>query len=717
MSNHRLRLLATTCLVFSAPVLAMPAFAQAADPAAVQGEILVTSSPLRNVESDLPQGVTVLDADQIALLPTGGLGDALDVVPGVASTRFGAGASRPVIRGLGEDRIRVLSSGLGQIDVSTLSPDHAIPSDALEGETVEILRGPAALAFGGNAIGGVVNVLDQRVPSIRPDDGIDARALAQVSSVDDGTQLAGSARADIGGGLVFGLGVRWRDADPYRIPGRARSDRFIADEPLEEGEEAAGRAPNQFVESLGWNAGVSWIGDRGFIGVGYHRFETDYGLVPSKKEEEEDADGQSPQRIGAFGLMAGKDDGPPVVLAGGGEPAPAGTPGGRIELEQDRWEARGEWFLGQSLIETASFALARADYVHSELEPDGAVGVRFDNTGTEARFELRQAGLFENRLTGAWGISGFETDVLAEGEEAFLPSTRTRDIGAFVVQRWDEGSHGFEGGARLETREVVSLGRTRDFDLVSLSGSGFLRPGSGWFLSATVSRTERGPTDIELFADGPHLATRTFEIGDPDLREEVGLSLEALARWRGERGRVELAVYDTRISGFIGLLPDGTEEDELPVFRFVQEDARFLGYELMLGWTALADGEGPAGIGLSLDATVDAVRAEFRNAGNVPRIPPLTITAGADATLGAFGGRFELVRTDAQDRLADFERPTAGFTFLNARLTWSPADTGFTLALDGRNLTDEEGRVATSFLKDDLPLPGRDVRLTLLQRF
>jgi iron complex outermembrane recepter protein len=671
-----------SCLALTAAIsLAPQAFADEPQPSdGASGEIVVTASVIRTPDGEILQGVAVIDQAEILAAPAGGLGATLDAQPGIASTQFGSGASRPIIRGLGEDRIRILSNGLGQVDVSATSPDHAVPTEAIEADKVEVLRGPSALAFGGNAIGGVVNVLDQRIASRRPEGGTDGALLWSRSSVDEGWQIAGNAQVALPGGLVVSVSGQNRTAEPYRIPGTARSAAAIAADPLPPGDEVRDRAPNQFLDTRSYAGGISYVQDWGFAGVAAKRFTTEYGLLPEE----------------------------------------AGEAGGRIELEQTRYEGRGAVRLSSGMFDDLSFGLAVADYTHSELEADGEVGTRFTNEGYEGRIELRQRAAFRGRLNGAIGLSGFAIDVEADGDEAFLPPTETRDIGAFGVQRWDAGGYGFEGGVRVERRTVETPGTERDFTPVSASVGAFARPYEGVFIGVNVSRNERAPTDVELFADGPHLATASFEIGDATLDKETSLSIEGTARWNGERASLEANIWRTSFSDYIALIPDGTIEDDLPVFIYEAEDATFTGGEITARYAVIPAGNG---LSLSVDAGLDIVRAEFDDGGDVPRIPPLTLTLGADASIGTVDGRIELVRAEDQDRPAFFETQTEGYSLLNARFAWTPlrdrgeALSGLTFAVDGRNLTDEEARLSTSFLKDELPLPGRDVRVSLSLTF
>lgn len=663
--------------LFMRGLLAASAFIPAAAFAqseTTEQEIVVTA-PLEGARIESLQGAEILRREDIVAQLNGGLGDTLDATPGISTTFFGAGASRPIIRGLGEDRVRVLQNGIGAIDASTASPDHAVTSDGLDAERIEVLRGAAALAFGGNAIGGVVNVIDQSIPT-RPADGLSFDGLAAYSSVDEGAQ--GSARVGFGAGdVAFTLSASARDADPYDTP--------------------LGEALNQWTSVRTYGGGAALVHDWGFAGVAVKRVEDEYGLLPEDPSE----------------------------------------PGGRIELEQTRIESRGDFKVDVGPFYRLDYGVQHSDYEHTEFEGDGEPGTRFQSEGWEARFEAHHR---DERHQGALGLQISDVDFDAAGDEAFITATNTQDTGVFAIERYDLGRWGLEGGLRYERREIdnATFG-ARDFDNVSGSLGAFIRPAEGWFIGATAAHTERAPTAFELFSDGPHLATANYELGDPGLGQETALSFEISARYANDRISVEASIFSIAFSDYIALVERGDvfwlDEDTdtsgfapdagdpgipvdaeiLPVFNFVQQDASFVGGEIAVRARLFDVG----GFSVSGDAALDLVNAKFDGGGHPPRIPPRSLTLGLEAANAYWSARIEAVDTAEQDRLAAFETETDGYTFVNAGLSWRPqGESGaWTVRLDGRNLTDELGRVHSSFLKDDLPLPGRNFRLTVLTSF
>lgn len=689
----------------AALLIGAPAYAQT-----IEEEEIVVTAPLEGAVIESLQGANIVRRDEIISTLNNGLGDTLDAQPGIASTSFGAGASRPIIRGLGEDRVRVLQNGIGAIDASTASPDHAVTSDGLDAERIEVLRGAAALAYGGNAIGGVVNVIDQSVPT-RAIEGIEGEVLGAYSTADEGAQ--GALRLGLGAGpFALRLSAASRETEPYDIPGFADVHGAAHDHEEEDHEEPAfGTAPNTWTEYAAYSLGGSFLGDWGFVGLAARRTEGEYGLLGHSHEHEHEEEEEEEEHA----------EGPNLS---------------RLAYEQTRYEVRGDFRFQLGPFDRLDFAAQHSDYEHTEYEADGAPGTRFFSDGWEGRLETHHGG---GALEGALGLQFSDVDFAAEGEEAFIAPTNTQDIGAFVVERLDFGAWGLEGGARLERRELQSEAfGSREFDTFSTSAGVFVRPIENWFFGATIANTERAPTAFELFSDGPHLATSNYELGDPNLDTETALSLEISARYNTERFSFEVNVFGIDYADYIALVDRGDvywidEEDEtsgfapnaddpsipehaeiLPVFHFVQQDASFVGGEI----AARAHLFDLGAFAVSGLANYDLVRASFSEGGRPPRIPGDTLSLGFEAESPYWSASITHVEVGAQRRTAAFETATDGYSLLNAGLAFRPfADERLIFRMDGRNLTDEEARAHTSFLKDELPLPGRNVRFSVLTRF
>lgn len=689
-------MLLTTAVFWAAAAAPLDAAIPAAGASAAVGpEIVVTAAPLSPARELILQGATVLDREEVLLELGQGLGDTLSRTPGVRSTGFGAGASRPVIRGLGEDRVRILTNGLQEIDASTVSPDHAVTVEGLEAERIEILRGPAALAYGGNSLGGLVNVIDGAIAETLPERRLSGDLYGAYTNGLRAGQGAGHVELSSGPFVLNVQGFR-RVAGDYRIPDFEFSEGLrerLTAEALEAGEPAPefreGRVTNSQSDAAQFAVGLSAVGEAfnspAYVGLSFRRLTTEYGIpeAPGLEEEEE-----------------------------GGEEEPALFAGPFIDLETNRWEAKaGIRDIGP--LAEARASLTVVDYGHVEVEPSGEPGTTFANNGVNARLELAH-----QPIGGLTGIAGFEalaTDFSALGEEAFITPTDTRDFAGFLIERFEYGPFSLEGGLRggRNTVDNVVFGQ-RSFTLFNYSlGAGY-KPLEPLFLGLSVARTERAPTQIELYSDGPHLATASFEIGDPTLREERAVTIEGTARWTADRLTVEANGFSNFFDGFIALVANGDVEDGLPVFTYIQRDARFVGGEFSASYEWFRRG----GYSLSTDASVDLVRAYFEGGGALPRIPPLTTRVGIEGASERVGLRLEWEHANAQDRTTEFEDATDGFDLFNARLTFRPVEKyPVRFLIEGRNLTDEEARNHVSFVNDLLPRPGRTIRFATLVSF
>ena len=654
--------------------------------------IVITTAPGPERSSDeLVGNATALRRDDIVEQLAATLGDTLSGEPGITSTFFGQGAGRPVLRGLGAERVQILTNGIGVIDVSAASPDHQAAADGIDADKIEILRGPAALAYGGQAIGGVVNVIDALIGEKLPEKAASGELFSAYNSVNEGTELAGRGLL-AQGPFVLALSASQRDFGDYDVPGFVESSRLRALEASEGGapeDEASGQVENSFLETQSLAAGLSWVGDKGFAGIAIRNQKAAYGL-PGGHEHE-------------------------------------GVPGAEeelafIDLEQTRYDFRAGLDLDGVILNRISGSLAVADYKHMEFEGAGVPGTRFETSGYEARGELDHtlAG-FE----GALGVQVFDKELLAEGDEAFITPTDTQSAAVFLYEakEWESG-FGVEGGVRAErlTHDNLVAGEA-GFDLFSASAGVHQHLENGVFMGAQLSLTERAPNEIELFAFGPHLATRQFEVGDAALDKERGLNLEGTLRWRNDWLSLGANLFTTQFSDFIFLTPgtieDGgvlvDEADDLPVFAFAQDDATFTGGELygeaMLGKALL-------GAEWQLKAGLDYVNAELDSGSDVPFIPPLRLTGEANASWTYFeaGAGFEWAGD--QDNVGAGQLPTDGYTTLNLRAAVNLSEFGYgargaQLFVEVRNATDEEVRVATSVLKDLISSPGRNIRTGL----
>jgi iron complex outermembrane receptor protein len=686
--------------------LAAPAYAQQSNSASTEARIqsddfhgsddIVVTAPF--VERlDILSGTSAISGEVLAEKTRAQLGDILTSLPGVSATSFSPGASRPVLRGYQGNRVAVLTDGIGNIDASNTSADHAVTIDTLTVERIEVLRGPAVLLFGGQAVGGAVNALDKRIPRSIPDEAIHIDALAGYGSAAGDWSGGASIDMPITDRVIVHLDGSYRNSDDLRTGGyvlspnlRAEVLDFAAEETsegnLEEAAEATelanqrGRIANSAVTTWTAGGGIAFIDDGGNLGVSYSIYDTNYGI---------------PARPGASHAHAGEET---------TEEAPV-----TIGLRQYRLDFRGEVNLGDGLFEKLRLRAGYADYTHTEFEGD-EIGTIFNSQGIEARAEFMQND--RNGWRGASGVQYQTRDFEAIGAEAFVPPNKTRQYGLFTLQEYTKGNLDAEVAVRFDTAELRAdtLGLTRSFNNVSAAlGLGYHI--GDLKIGANISRTGRAPAVEELFSNGPHIATQAFEIGDPDLKSERAWNGELYARYDTPGTAFSATLYTNRFDNFIYEAETGNIEDDLPVFQYFQNDAKVWGVEFQASKRLASFGSS----NLSVDGVADYTRAKISSGGgNAPRIPPLRLLGGVELTNASFDLRGEVEFSDDQTKTATFETPTDGFTLVNASATWRPfgRDRNIALIASANNIFDVTARRAASFTKDFVPLTGRDFRVT-----
>ena len=658
----------------AASTLVLPGSAFASPHPSAVDEVIVSAAPFAVSLDSLTTHVEVLTRADLDRAPAGGLGDVLANIPGVRSSAYGPGASRPIIRGLSGPRVLVLENGVGLIDASALSPDHAVAADPGAATRIEVLRGPSALAYGGSGVGGVVNVLDDRVPSTLPEGGIDGRISGSLSSVDRGRAVSGGLTG-AAGALVFTIDGASRRSEDDITPVAPVSDRLAA----AQGETAdpSRRQRNTALSLDTYGAGVSYVKGDAFVGVSAKRTESVYGI-------------------------------PYAQLLPSGPPDPAAEGPTVIDLRQTRVDLRGEspiTFLGPWFTR-ARVSAGWADYQH--VEQDAATrtpDTRFLSDGWEGRFELVQAE--DGGHQGAVGFQVLRRNFEAIGEEAFVPPVTITEQGVFTLQRWQAGRYGLDAGLRLDRRDLDSTVGQRAFTNISASGGLSFRPSEPVFLAVSLSHNQRAPTEFELFADGPHPGTGGYEIGDNTLGSEKVTSLELTARYHGGRWRLEGHLFAARYDGFIDAVATGAVEDGLPVFQFTQSNADFHGAEFESAIDIWRDGV--RSLAAELDG--DFVHGDT-DYGAPARMPPWSLTGRLVWTSAQTTVTGELRHVGRQDRLAAQELSTDSYTLVNLRAEVRPmAIKDLRVFVEGRNLGDVEAREHVSFLKDIVVQPGRSIRV------
>ena len=647
-------------------------------------EIIITG--FRRNRSEALSGASVVSGIELVRELRSTIGETLARQPGVSATSFGPNASRPVLRGFQGERVRVLTDGIGSLDVSNTSVDHAVAVNPLTAERIEVLRGPAALLFGSSAIGGVVNVIDARIPRRVPDEAAHVEAILTYASASDERSANATVDLPLASNWVLHFDGNYSKADDLRIGGSVLSPELRARATASANPEVQSlaqlrdRLPNTAAETSDVAFGAAYVSGENNIGFSVNRYDSLYGVPVRPSLEGEEAE------------------------------AP------RLDVRQYRADARAEIDMGSGFIDTARFRAGYSDYRHDELEESGEIGTSFLAEGGEGRLELVQSN--RGGWGGGFGVQYLRRNLAVVGEEKFLPENRTSQFGAFAVQTFEQGPVKAEAGARIE-RQRASAEADPDLETPALSRSFTSYSGSigaNWAVASrfriglNASHSQRAPSAEELFASGPHAGTQAFEIGNPNLRKERSWGLEGTLTAEREGYSLAASLFRSWFDNYIFEQATGEVEDGLPVFQIMQGNARYTGFELE-GSARLAR---LGAFAINLDAVADYVRATIRGAGPAPRIPPLRLLAGIEAQSERLQGRVEVEWTAKQDRLASFETPTDGFTMVNASVSFQPLqdNRNTSITLSANNIFDVEARRHASFLKDVAPLAGRDLRVT-----
>ena len=652
------------------------------------------------LQENLGPGAGVYGLDQSELTQTGGatLGAALSEKPGVSGSAFGPGANRPILRGLDNQRVRLQENGIGSMDVSSVGEDHGVPIDPLAAQRISILRGPFALRYGSFGIGGVIDAQNNRIPLPDTPEGARGETTTAVSSVDSGREGSAIAQVRKGAYAVHADFYRRRAGD-YKTP--------------------HGTQANSALDMTGMAFGGSYIHQSGFFGLSISRFESAYGIP-------------------------------------GLESAQNRT---RIDMQQTKILARGEQKLDGSAVESLRFWFGASRYGHNEDIIDAGarkvMGV-YHNDEAEGRMEalLRPVATPWGELKTIVGaqVGGQQLNTAGEAGGLLGPASARRNAAYAISELALSQRLTFVAGMRVEGASLrgdsVALpanylppfpaaplnearAHVRQVPVSVSAGLRFDMPGD-WKGRLNLQRTERAPDALELFAKGPHEATGTFEIGDPNLRKENAIGAEiGLSRDFGPL-RIDAALFHTRYQGYIYKRITGNtcgedfdtcvagDGEELKQIAYDQRDARFTGAEFAARYEIMPVGPGMFGF----DGQFDIVRARFSDGANVPRIPPMRVGAGMFWTGAGISARLGLLHAFAQKRIADEEETsTSGYNLLRAELSYAtsigaPADKRkLIVGLTGTNLLNADVRLHTSFRKDEVLQPGRGVRAFVNVKF
>lgn len=723
-------------------------------------EEIVVSAPFNQREADTALPVNILSGEQLAREVEDTLGGTLKNQLGIHNTSFGPSVGQAVIRGQSGNRVQVLQNSVNNIDVSAVSPDHVNGLEPALATKIEVLRGPSTLLYGNGAIGGIVNVLDNRIPESsfeQPEFVIEQSH----NTVNEENKTVARFNASFGG-LNLHFDGFTRDNDDVEIDGFAIDEAALEllehdhHEDEHEGEEhhdddehhdehegedhdehddhddeeimnTDGFISNSDAESEGYTFGASFSGDQGFFGFSVSEIENNYGLPGGShnhdhgEEHDEDHDEDHDDEHEGEGHDEDHDEDHEHGEEEGQEFV-------RLDMEQTRYDMKGELRFDSGFVQSIRGSVNYTDYEHQEIEIEGDgtafVGTSFSNEGYEGRFTMTHAPI--NNWQGVWGVQFSETEFSALGEEAFIPETDTSGYALFLVERLELENITWELGYRHEFLETdAGAGCDRDESTNSLSASVIYDMNEESNLLIAASRSERAPTLEERFSNvqtggcAPsadpedwtvHVATGLLEIGNPDLDKEVATNIEVGFHTHGDHLEGEFNVYYNQIDDYI-YLADGGEFEETPIGLYSAEDAVFYGMEGRVVYHALENEHG------SLDLSVqgDMVRAEFDDAGDVPRIPADRIGVGATWHASSWTVSANLTEVMDQEQAAVGEFDTEGYTLLDIYADYHiELGQGELLVFaKGTNLLDEEIRNHTSFLKNFAPEPGRGVRLGL----
>jgi len=704
--------------------------------------IVVTATALQSSVLESVTPVTVIGAERLRRIEAPTLGETLKNTPGVQSTYFGPVSSSPIIRGNDGPRVKIVQNGLDVSDVSRVGPDHNVTSNLASATQVEVLRGPATLQYGSGAIGGVVNIVDKRIVQHQMD-GVEGEAEVSYSTVDNGKY----ARGDVTGGsgnFAWHIDGYSRNTDDTDIPG------YASVEPDED--EAYGVLESTAMETSDITAGLSYIGEEGYFGFAVEQLDNRYGVPGHSHEHEEDHDDEDHDEEDHD-----EEDHDEELHE---------EEGVLIDVDMTRYQAAGEWHSPIKGLTNAKFAAAYTDYEHVEIE-DGEQGTIFTNKSSDIR-----ASVSHEEVDGWHGVLGVQfqhSDYEAEGEEAFTPANTSSNYAVYLVEQKVVGDVTFELGGRVEYTEYdadeseLSLEVTHadeeeheeeegheeheeqvtsysfnkyDFTSTSLSAGLNWEYAEGRSIATTLSRSERAPSQQELFSAGQHLATQSYELGlvfdldedghiEEDLKDvekEVSTNIDVTFRkFTGDWGytvslfynQADDYIYQTN-TGLLAITEEhedheeeeeeGHEEEGTPIYYFQQADADIWGLEA----EAYYDVNGQ----VRVTVFSDYINAEIED-DNLPRTPPMRFGGNISYMSNGLSADVGVTWYDDQDDVASYETQTDGYTLLDASVQYEFGGQGveWIVYAKGNNLTDEEARVHTSFLKDQAPLPGRNLTL------
>lgn len=636
-------------------------------------EVVITASPLHTNPDMAAQAISSLSGDELRRRASANLGQTLEHQPGISNASFGPGVGVPVIRGQSANRVRILENQLDTLDASGLSNDHALSIEPLLATRIEILRGPATLRYGSGAIGGVINVIDNRIPSELPEHTHGALEVRHDSVSDNDAavfRVDGGRRS-----LAWHLDGLYRDSNDVRIPG------WAVHNPEHDEDNSHGHIANTWARARSGTAGLSWIGENGHAGVSVSNLKSRYGIPAGGHQHPHDDGHEDHSHDGS--------DHDPVYVA----------------MRQNRYTIHGSYRFRGGWLEDLDARLVYSDYQHTEFE--GAVaGTTFSSESYELRTELTHQD--DGNWHGAFGVQVGVRDYAAVGAEAFIPASDIHNYGLFWIEELDLDHLVVQMGARLEHQLIEPQTATgpgkRSHNPFSVSGSVIWHLDDRHSLNLVAGSSQRAPSVEELFADGEHLATASYDVGNRHLDMETSHNVEMGYQYQGT-WQLEARIFYNEIDDYIFRANTGQEHHHthLPIYEYRQERAYFHGAEVEL--------ELPLHDSLRFGLFADMVRARLKDSGDVPYVPPARIGATLNQEWGNIDAELQVIHAFRQSRSGVFEESTGSYTRLDLNLGYRiPIDhREILLFANGRNLTNEKIRNASSPLRDVAPEPGRSL--------
>ncbi|PKH00110.1 TonB-dependent receptor domain-containing protein [Paraglaciecola sp. MB-3u-78] len=677
-------------------------------------KLIITASPLGRSVLQSSTPVSILSGEELEKNQSATLGETLKSVPGVNSTYFGPVSSSPIIRGLDGPRVKVIQNGLDSSDASRVGPDHVTTNETSTATQIEVLRGPSTLLYGSGAIGGVVNVVDNRLPKTRQD-----TTSGRVSALNDSVSNERSVSTDLNGGsgkVAWHLDAFKRKTDDYDVPEFALEDGDIVD-----------TIDNSDIDSQGFTFGAGWIGDDVTVALSYGRLETDYGIPGHAHEDHEEHDeeeGHDEEVIEEAAVFA--------------------------RMKQDRVQSTVDWKNLSGLFTEVHWHSAYTDYQHSEIE-EGVVGTTFANDSLESRLWAKHKAVLG--WEGVVGLHYTNSEFSAFGEEAFTPSTDSTNAALFVLEEKSIGDFLWQLGGRIEDvshkpdndffidNEVDADFKNLTYTAASASAGFVYQVNDNQSIALNYAFSERAPSSSEIFSNGLHISTSTYEVGagfdlviddsDPDdiefavvqssheVDKEISNNLDITYRIQADNLQMNFSVFYNQIDNYLFQQNTGLEfhdheaeevhaaeeEEGTPVYLFTQQDAELYGFEVDVDWHLNEY--------LRVSAFTDFTRARLAhsddNNTNLPRIPPMRLGAELHWEQDNWHAELGATHYSKQDEIADYETQTDGYTLVSASFNYYVplGDNDLTLYVKGNNLTNELAKVHSSFIKDVAPLPAR----------